>query len=279
VTRRELLSAPFLRRAPFFGTFLQLTRAHRGWPRERWTELASYLRALGVERAIVQWTHDGSECFADLLPRVFAMGFGVDLGLVNDARFWTSPLDTFDRKRNLTLLRELKPFTRERNFHGWYLTEEIDDTRWPDPRALFSYLRRTATDMRRTARGPAAISTFANGAMPPAKFAGFCRAMLSESKIGGLLFQDSIGAKKLSLEAARAYFSALDGLPWRPVVEVFEQVSAEPFSARPASAGRIRAQLAIAPRAPFAFSLPEYATPLGGPEAAALFEELTRLSM
>jgi len=279
MTRRELLAFPFARRGPFSGTLLQLTQAHRSWPRERWMELAGYLGALGVETVIVQWTHDGVECLVDLLPGVFAMGFGVELGLVNDARFWTSPLETFDRSRNRALLRELRPFARERGFRGWYVTEEIDDTRWSNPRALFSYLKRLASDMRRTARAPVAISAFANGTLPPVGFARFCRELLRGSRIDRLLFQDSIGAKKLGLDGARTYYAALGGLPWRPVVEVFEQTSAEPFAARPAGAGRIREQVALTSGAPLAFGLPEYATPLGGPAAAALFRELTRLSM
>jgi len=60
------------------------------------------------------------------------------------------------------------------------------------------------------------------------------------------------------------------------VVELFRIVSEHPFRAQPAPWERVARQLQIA--APFAtggllaFSVPEYLTPLGGPEAEKLFK-------
>ena len=60
------------------------------------------------------------------------------------------------------------------------------------------------------------------------------------------------------------------------VVELFRQVSERPFRAQPASWDLVLRQLEVAARFAtdgiLAFSVPEYMTPLGGPEADKLFK-------
>jgi hypothetical protein len=60
------------------------------------------------------------------------------------------------------------------------------------------------------------------------------------------------------------------------VVELFQQTRTKPFRAQPASWERVAQQLKIAasyaPDGIMAFSVPEYMTPLGGPEADNLFK-------
>jgi hypothetical protein len=281
MTRRQclalLLAAP---RAPFAGTFLQLTRAHRQWPETRWGDLWSHLRALGAGRLIVQWTQDGEERLDDLLPQVFASGLAIDLGLVHETRYWTEGAAAFAsiEARTRALLPGLRPFAKRPNFRGWYITTEVDDVRWQAPRAqadLARHLKSTVKAVRQVRRAPVAVSGFSNGALKPAPLAEFWRHLLRETGVNQLLFQDGIGAGKLTLAQLPGYYEALRRLPYLPVVEIFEMVRESPFEAVAAPLSRVERQLALAGAAPLAFSLPEYATPGGVTGADALYQSLS----
>ena len=280
MTRRQwlslLLAAP---RAPFSGTFLQLTRAHRQWPEARWQELWGQLRALGAARLIVQWTQDGDEPLLDLLPAVFASGLAIDLGLVHEPRYWTEGAAAFAgiEERARALLPRLRPFASRANFHGWYITTEVDDVRWPNPTAraqLAAHLKATVKAARRVRRAPVAISGFSNGALSPVRLAEFWHRLLRETGVSQLLFQDGVGAGKLTLQQLPDYYLALRRVPVLPVVEIFQMVRETPFEAVAAPLQRVERQLELAGNAPLAFSLPEYATPGGVTGAAELYQAL-----
>ncbi|MCX6592661.1 MAG: DUF4434 domain-containing protein [Acidobacteria bacterium] len=280
MTRRQwlalMLASP---RAPFSGTFLQLTRGHRQWPESRWRELWGYLGALGAGRLIVQWTQDGDEPLDDLLPQVFASGLAIDLGLVHEPRYWTDGAAAFPaiEARTRALLPRLRPWTARPNFKGWYITTEVDDVRWQAPAAraeLVRHLKATVKAVRRVRRAPVAVSGFANGALKPEALAEFWRRLLRETGGQQLLFQDGIGAGKLTLDNLPAYYQALRRVPHLAVVEIFEMVREVPFEATAAPLSRVLRQLALAGGAPLAFSLPEYATPAGVPSAGTLYQGL-----
>jgi hypothetical protein len=125
-----------------------------------------------------------------------------------------------------------------------------------------------------------AISGFANARTDPQTLAMIWKALLSEAPIDEVLFQDGVGAQKLSLADLEIYLPVLQqavasqGRDFRVVVELFRQVSARPFRARPAPWTELERQLSLAAQYStsglMAFSVPEYLTPLGGTEAARL---------
>ncbi|MFW6127525.1 MAG: DUF4434 domain-containing protein [Thermodesulfobacteriota bacterium] len=127
-----------------------------------------------------------------------------------------------------------------------------------------------------------AVSGFANARTDPQTLGKIWKALLSEAPIDEVLFQDGVGAQKLSLADLSIYLPVLQqavasqGREFRVVVELFRQVSAGPFKAQPAPWTEPERQLSVA--APYstsglmAFSIPKYLTPLGGPEAARLYK-------
>jgi len=296
MTRRALLLAAF--RASGLrlgGTFLQLNSGHREWLPERWSELFGYFRRLGLQRLIVQWTADEDVSFVDLLPRLFDEAakspMRVTLGLRNERAFWNRNAAnrsyTFAGlyERSLPLIESLTPFALRPEFDGWYIPQEFDDVNWSRKearRAGGDYLRSLVRQLRKARPGSrVSVSSFANGGMAPKDFARLWHDVLRHARIDELLFQDGVGAKKLQIEKASEYLGALHmrlGAKVGAIVEVFEQVRDDPFEAVPASSERIRRQLAVVSEhglgEPVIFSVPEYATPLGGQAAAQLFEEL-----
>lgn len=282
---------------PFDGTFLQLNSGHLAWNTARWSELFGYFRDLRLRRIVVQWTSDEDVSFLPLLERVFAeaAGMTVTLGLRNEFAFWTRNRDNRAAafagiyERTLPLLDELEPFARDPAFGGWYIPQEFDDVNWSrsDARgAGGDYLRGMARELRRRWPGSrVSVSAFSNGKMPPAEYAKLWRRVIRHARLDEVLFQDGVGAEKLTIEMAGKYLRALKGeLGPRAgaVVETFAQIRADPFEARAADVSRVRRQLesilACGFGAPMAFSVPEYMTPVGVPGAADLFREFQATS-
>lgn len=246
---------------------------------------------------VIQWTSDENLSLVPLVDAVLAEagGMRVTLGLRNEFAFWTRNRENRAAafagiyERTLPLLEELAPFARHPAFEGWYIPQEFDDVNWSrsDVRgAGADYLRGIARALRRRWPGSrVSVSAFANGRMAPAEYAKLWRRVVRYARLDEVLFQDGVGAQKLTIEQAADYLRALRkelGSRAGAVIETFEQVRAEPFAARPADPARIRRQLASAAAAgfaaPIAFSVPEYMTPLGGEQAAEVFREFQATS-
>ncbi|QOY89739.1 DUF4434 domain-containing protein [Paludibaculum fermentans] len=275
------------------GTFLQFWNFHKDWDGARWQALFGYLAELRVREVVIQWTrYDGID-YSGVTRRVLELadraGMGVWVGLAYEPAWWRAleegageALLRRTAEAHLALAAELKSVVRrQRAFRGWYLPEEIDDVHWQG--AAAAGLHEHVKGLRRRLR-PLAMSGFSNGRMAPAELGRFWRQVPG----GGLdrvLFQDGIGAGKLTLENWPGYLQALErslGRRLTVVVESFEAVpGAQGFQARPAGLERIRRQVELAGRysknAPVVFSLPEYATPLGGEAAARLYDEWIRV--
>ena len=127
-----------------------------------------------------------------------------------------------------------------------------------------------------------AASGFTNRARTASELAAFWRELAARRRLARVLFQDGIGAGKMTLAAWPAYLEALRARLGRRldvVVEIFEPVP-DPagFRAQPAPLERVRLQAGLARRAtgrpPLCFSLPDYAVPQAGASAAALFDAL-----
>jgi hypothetical protein len=239
----------------------------RSWGTGEWRRLIGGIALYGIRRLVLQWTLG----FDPLAVFQVASEFGllVVLGLVDDAQFWRDPVRSLGplEEASLHQIRRLELLTRQKTFAGWYITQEVDDTRWQraeDARLLTRYLRKLARACRRMRKAPVSVSAFANGKTSPEEYAKFLRRLRREARIDQVLFQDSVGARKLTVEQATRYQMAMRNTA-EPIVEIFDVINEEPFEARPAPIERIRRQLEAVQMAgfgaPLVFSLPEYQTP------------------
>lgn len=297
-TRRSLLAAPLAarpREGLFRGTFFQPWARHLDWTPEQWDELLGALAALGCEEIVLQWCRYDEFDYAPLAVRLLdgarARQMRAAIGLPYSSHWWkrmdadaAQALDELAaRARSFSQSSDARQWQRHPAFGGWYLPEEIDDDHWLAParrRMLAATLDRLAGALR-----PLAVSGFTNRNHPANEVAGFWRELAGRGRLSRVLFQDGIGAGKMTLAAWPAYLEALRGRLGRRlevVVEIFEQRPVQAgFDAVPAPLDRIRLQAELARRAtrrpPLCFSLPDYATPQAGPAAAELFRALAAL--
>lgn len=229
-----------------------------------------------------------------------AAGMKVYVGLAHDPTFWEKIrrdpvlVEVYLRRlrlRSESAVGQLAPLVRHHpSFQGWYITEEIDDVNWRDPQArnmLFEHLRNMSARLHEiTPGGKVALSGFSNTQLDPLAFEEFWKTLLEKASLDEVLFQDGIGVRKLQLTYLPLYLGAIrravdaHSRDLQVVVELFQQVNGrlsgnEPFRAVPAPLERITRQVDLAARyatsGVIAFSVPEYMTPLGGPEAKQLF--------
>jgi uncharacterized protein DUF4434 len=296
--------------ARLHGTFIQLLRANAAWDEATWRDVFSSFRRLGLTDIVVQWTVHGDLAFypsevvasverpplETILALADELGLGVLIGLAADPAYWDMIRGDPERvatylhqlhARSRTVARELAPrVTRHPSFRGWYITEEIEDGGWRGvdrEQALFEYLRHLAGDLRGlTPRVALAVSGFSNARTDPRAFGEFWGRLLTAAPLDIILFQDGIGAGKLTLEDLPIYLQALRravserGRELRVVVETFREITTRPFRTEPASFQRLRRQLEVAaiyssPTGITAFSVPDYMTPLAGVAATELF--------
>lgn len=228
-------------------------------------------------------------------------GISVFLGLAQDSAFWTKIgrdprlVEVYLQRLRLSsqfVARELAPLVRKHaSFAGWYLSEEIDDSSWLEPERR-GILKKHLSEMVEFLHNlspavPISISGFSRANCDPVALEGFWEDVLREAPIDMVLFQDGIGAFLLELPYLAPYLAAMhravesENKKLIVIVEVFQQVDddplkREPFRAEPASMDRIRKQLKIATpysqAGTFAFSVPDYMSPVAGPKAEMLFE-------
>lgn len=289
------------------GSFVQLTRAAALRPRAEWEQLFADMAALGIEQLFVQWTlADGVAFYGreprqpDDVPMVDLLlelaerhGMRVWLGLAHDAGWWagidrTRPaaeVEVFLARRrlaNLAVARALAPAVAGRpSFAGWYVPDEVDDKNWlGDERTqlVADYLATLGHELAPLAAGAGvAASGFAQGWATPRQVVDLWSLVAARAPLTVLLFQDGIGAGKLSLDEPSAYLTPLrDALDTHDtrlgmVVELFTATSPDggaSFAAVPAPLARVERQLAVAWRHAsgpvVGFSVPDYLSPFGG---------------
>jgi hypothetical protein len=196
----------------------------------------------------------------------------------------------------VSVARELAPrLVASAAFGGWYLSEEIDDLNWLEPRRraiLAAHLKEQAQALRELAPARTiAVSGYSRANCDPVALAGLWKDLLADSPLDLLLFQDGIGALNLDLDHLPLYLEALKGVvrergrELAVVVEVFRQTGGPPldeglFRAEAAPLDRVRRQLDIAGlhvAGRYAFSMPDYMRPSLGPLSSELFDGYLRL--
>lgn len=228
-------------------------------------------------------------------------GLEIWIGLAHDPGYWRSvgktsrPIAGYLLRRRAQALRvaaEVAGLVRGRpSFRGFYISQEIDDINWVGAakrEALLHHLERLSLGLKGIMpEARIAMSGFANARMSPQSFAALWDDMLERTAVDRLLFQDGVGVHKLKPRHVGTFAAALHDVSTRHgadltlIVEIFRQtegepVSDKPFAAVPADMERIRRQLETAAKysknGVLAFSVPEYMSPLGGREAAQLYE-------
>ena len=299
------------------GTFIQLLSHHGGWEGSDWRELFVYFSELRLSQIIIQWSviddiafypssfyqHLPNHPLEIILKLADEYKIDVFIGLAYDTQYWTKisgdpkALEAYFKhlhERSFRVASELSLLAMKHpSFQGWYIVEEIDDINWRNAEArqvLFKYLEKLSKRLHAiTPDKQVALSGFSNGALSPADFQSFWRALLVSANIDVVLFQDGIGVNKLQMDNLPRYFEAINkaaseaGAELQAIIETFTQVAgtpidAQPFRAIPAPLERIIWQLSIAAQYSeknIAFSVPEYMTPKGGLKAEQLYERYT----
>ncbi len=298
------------------GTFYQPLARHLDWDPHRWAEIDNALQELGMSEIFVQWSAaDGIAFFPTAARAQLARspleplfdiatrhGIGVWVGLELDQAFLPvlrKPAVEVQahlaiRERQLAaILPDLAAYLRRKEaMAGWYISAELDDGAWIDSAVagiVRTHLKRLSFMLKSALDRPVAISTFANGTASPERLAAFWRDIGQGADIDLLLFQDGVGAGKLTPAQSALYAERLamamqaEGRQFGVIVEQFGEpapgaASKEPvFSVAPAA--RVRQQLdAIAGFAQIrriAFTLFDYILPEQGerPLLGALLED------
>ena len=290
------------------GTFLQLLEQNGNWERSRWESLFDTLGQLGVRQVVVQWMlHDSRAFYAGktfgpvvrapletILELAQARGIEVYLGLAADSGYWgrirQTPLRQQEylerlRWKSERVAQEVAIIaSRYGAFQGWYLPEEIDDLDWRSPQArgvLVQHLRRLGSFLKQlTPAGSIMLSGFTSARTDPDSYGEFWSTIFRETPVDILLFQDAAGTGRLPWELLPTYLKALrgaadaNGKKLQVVVELFTEVSADPFKAVPAPISRVRQQLRTAEDYATgginSFSVPDYMLPEAGGAASGL---------
>ncbi|NKD55911.1 MULTISPECIES: DUF4434 domain-containing protein [unclassified Haematospirillum] len=292
-------------------TFYQPLAIHGNRSPEDWDTIGRSLKRIGIQTIYVQWSilnsialfplsaAVGKEMYArhisplpnPPLPGLLAMaernGIGLWIGLDLDPSFFQVHERNPDLLRVYFLRRELaleallpdlgKLIATSPALRGWYITDELDDLHWQDTTRLAlltEHLAKVTELLSSLAEHPVpvAISGFSNGRTSPSVLAEFWDTVLTKGRIDRLLFQDSIGAGKLSVQESTLYRDALAkklGQRVHMVVEAFSVQSqsqdGSQFSGIPASTTEMHERLRLAMGAtmarPVLFSAPEYLLP------------------
>lgn len=294
------------------GTFFQPTNAMKTWDNETWDTLFDTYRCLGLSEIIVQWvvyedTSLNSEkptyeydlsVISKVLEYAEQNGMCVTIGGVFQNSFWKR-IEAEPELIKVHLMRIRKGTSEaiERiapqlkcspAFAGWYISQEIDDRTWLDKRytsVLCSFIKDLHGDLSTLVPDmPMSISAFSNGWASPERLGKFWRSVADTTGIERVLFQDGVGVNKLAVKEVPIYLENMQKemqgacCTIQPVVEIFTQLEGDKFTAEPASLKRIREQmreeLPFAPDGVMLFSVAEYMSPLGGPKAEALLQEV-----
>lgn len=269
-------------------TFLQIYETSPGVAEDS-DKLFQKTRGMGFDTVFLQWSsYDDVSFYPDLRPAIkndarltsiIQAACKADvklwLGLHHDSQFWErsaqskAQVKTYLNQRLIDLKQRLSALDSAINhaspyvscIKGWYISDEIDDMTWADAeyqQLLINHLKATKQLLKKSRpKWPVAISGFTNRVKNPLDYAQFWDSLLTETGIDLLLFQDGVGAGKLTLETEEAYIQSLTVMALKNdydvsvVVELFnmkkQKDGSNNFSS--ASVARVKQQLALAEKA------------------------------
>ncbi len=253
------------------------------------TELFQKTRDMGFDTVFLQWSsYDGVSFYRDPRPgkkidaRLTSIikasckaNVNLWIGLHHDSQFWErsaqskNQVKIYLNKRLVDLKQRLPALELAMAnaaphagcIKGWYIADEIDDMTWSNieyQQLLLDNLKLTRQILKKSRpEWKVAISGFTNRVKTPQGYARFWDMLLTEAKIDLLLFQDGVGAGKLTLQTEASYIQPLTAMARKKkydvsvVVELFNMVEqrdgANRFSS--ASVARVKQQLILAEKA------------------------------
>ena len=269
-------------------TFLQIYETSPGVAMDS-DKLFQTTRGMGFDTVFLQWSsYDDVSFYHDPRPAIkndarltsiiqaaCKANVKLWLGLHHDSQFWEqsaqskAQVKTYLNQRLVDLKQRLPALESAINdaaphdgcLKGWYISDEIDDMTWADAeyqQLLINNLKTTKQLLKKSrAKWPVAISGFTNRVKSPNDYAQFWDNLLLETGIDLLLFQDGVGAGKLTLENEGSYIRSLTAMALKKdydvsvVVELFnmkkQRDGTNIFSS--ASVARVKQQLALAEKA------------------------------
>jgi hypothetical protein len=270
-------------------TFLQIYQTAPGDPGVNFDSLFKKTHKAGFDTVFLQWSsYDDLSFYPDSRPSIktdprltsiIRAACKADtklwLGLHHDSQFWNrsaKPLKDVkhylherlvDLKQRLPAIHSAidKATPQTDCLKGWYIADEIDDMTWADSdyqKLLIDNLVATRNLLKEAEpRWPVAISGFTNRIKSPQDYAKLWDKLLTKANINLLLFQDGIGAGKLTLPTLVDYVQPLAAMAKENsynvsvVVELFnmrkKKDGSHYFSS--AAVARVKQQLALAEKA------------------------------
>ncbi|CCO25023.1 DUF4434 domain-containing protein [Maridesulfovibrio hydrothermalis] len=294
------------------GTFLQPTGLVKNWDEDTWETVFETYEQLGIKEVIVQWlvysefyldrAGEGGKYDPSVIKKALYYAEKYNMKITLGCMFLDSYWERIKSQPDLIkvhlkrirygtslAMQELAPLLNKSSaFAGWYIAQEIDDRTWlgeSQKALLCSFISNIYDELNSFVAGkPISISAFSNGWASPETLGLFWKDVAQRSGLDRVLFQDGVGVEKLTIDEAVLYLQNIQNklkdttCIVQPVVEIFEKLDGPEFKAVPASAKRIKRQLAAelpyAPDGVILFSVAEYMSPLGGPEAEHLLRKM-----
>ena len=299
-------------------TFVQLWRDDAKRSSANWDQWFLQIDHLGFEEIIVQWSsyddisfhidprpgYENAPSLEAFIKTALKHQKRIWLGLDYDPAFWEAIDAKPDRVKQylstrLSKIRQRLPHllksleaidTQGKIIQGWYISDEIDDVNWRDPvrqKLLHTYLKELRLVLHEShEKWPVLISGFSNGVCSPDNLTQFWDTTLNQTGIDGVLFQDGIGAGKLSLEQLETYLDHFHNhlgdadQRFGVIVELFEftqQKSSDASTLQSAPFSRVSQQIALAQQYSIlpitVFSAPDYLKSDGDQKSRKLYRE------
>lgn len=218
----------------------------------QWQSVLSKLKGQGIDTLVLQWSRY-DDAFRDGKSRAWleqkaqltaANGMKLVIGLAADGRFFERQKQPFPalenylnrlRANDVAVAKRWVDVLGEKSIAGWYISSELDDLRWRDPKmqqAALSWLSKTRLSLAGVADKPVAVSSFFAGNMTPDSYRKWVTT-ISHSGVK-VWVQDGAGTQMLS-DAERALYLKVPSAG--NVIELFrEDKQAKMFKATPAPA-------------------------------------------
>jgi hypothetical protein len=270
-------------------TFLQIYKTTSADAGVDFDRLFQKTLAFGFDTVFLQWSsYDDVSFYRDpragktndlqltsIIQAACKADVNLWLGLHHDSQFWDRGAKphpavksylkqrVLDLRQRIPMLQSAIADAAPHNgcIQGWYISDEVDDMTWEDiPRQklLVDALQSMRYLLKQTwPQWPVAISGFTNRIKTPQAYARFWDSLLTKADINLLMFQDGIGAAKLTLETEEQYIQALTTMAQKKhydlsvVVELFDLETQRDGTNHFSSAGaaRVTKQLNIAEKA------------------------------
>jgi len=287
------------------GSFLQAWEPVCNWSEEEWANELKIMKDVGINLIIIQATGMNNIAFypSKYLPMVGnnyiekvirqaeKLGMKVMMGLYCDNTWWHAdeskvylPKEAIRNKKIALEIYEL--FGKYSSFDGWYIPHEISDAVFRSDELrdkLAAFISDISSYCKNLTPGKkVAIAPYYAMQMTIPQYKQWWDKFLQRANIDIVALQDGVGVHgEKRIKKIPSFFSAVkeacekNKVEFWSDLEVFEQIKAEPFEARPANIERIKKQLIVT--APYVskfviFAFNDYMSPQKNIKNKSLYE-------